>query len=68
MGKQHGLDFITQACHTAVSIWQDRSMTYMGGSHARAHLPALTTSMSHGRVPSEPKFSPIRKKTNFEGF
>ncbi|KHG26569.1 hypothetical protein F383_33757 [Gossypium arboreum] len=22
MGKQHGLDFLTQACNTAVSVWQ----------------------------------------------
>ncbi|KHG00001.1 hypothetical protein F383_38716 [Gossypium arboreum] len=28
MGKQHGLDFLTRACHTVVSIWQDQSMTY----------------------------------------
>ncbi|KHG04017.1 hypothetical protein F383_29219 [Gossypium arboreum] len=49
MGNQHGLDFLTQACHTAVSIWRDRSTTYTGRLHAR-------------RVPVEPKYSPIQKR------
>ncbi|KHG00702.1 ALG-2 interacting X [Gossypium arboreum] len=48
MGKQHSLDFLTRACHMAVSIWKDRSMAY--------------TVIAHGRVPAEPKFSPIRKR------
>ncbi|KHG27951.1 hypothetical protein F383_33960 [Gossypium arboreum] len=23
VGNQHSLDFLTRACHTAVSLWQD---------------------------------------------
>ncbi|KHG13269.1 hypothetical protein F383_06080 [Gossypium arboreum] len=45
-----------------VSIWQNRSTTYMGGPHARAYLTGLTTSMSHRCVPVVPKLSPIRKR------
>ncbi|KHG09988.1 ALG-2 interacting X [Gossypium arboreum] len=47
MGNQHGLDFLTRACHTAISIWQDQSTTYM---------------VAHKRVPVELKYSPIRKR------
>ncbi|KHF99035.1 hypothetical protein F383_38219 [Gossypium arboreum] len=43
MRNQHGLDLLTQVVHTAVSIWQNRSMTYTGRPHARAYLKALTT-------------------------
>ncbi|KHF97761.1 hypothetical protein F383_37186 [Gossypium arboreum] len=39
--KQHSLDFVTWACHTAVSLWK---------------------VITHGRVPVEPKFSPIQKR------
>ncbi|KHG19142.1 hypothetical protein F383_25425 [Gossypium arboreum] len=62
MRNQHGLDFLTRACHTAVSIWQDRSTTYTGRLHACAYSTTLTTSMSHRRVPAEPKYSPTRKR------
>ncbi|KHG25248.1 putative beta-galactosidase A [Gossypium arboreum] len=48
--------------HTAVSLWQDRSTTYTGRLHACAYSTALTTGMSHGRVPVEPKYNPIRKR------
>ncbi|KHG23550.1 hypothetical protein F383_05191 [Gossypium arboreum] len=43
MGNQHGLDFLTRACHMAVSLWQDGSTTYTGKLHARAYSMALTT-------------------------
>ncbi|KHG15248.1 Protein-glutamine gamma-glutamyltransferase [Gossypium arboreum] len=59
MGKQDDLDFPTRACHMVVSFWQGQSTIYMGRSHTYAHLIAVTTGVSHGRVPSEPKFSPI---------
>ncbi|KHG22719.1 Histone-lysine N-methyltransferase, H3 lysine-79 specific [Gossypium arboreum] len=62
MGNQHGLDFLTRACHMVVSIWQDRSMTYTDRLHACAYSTALTTGVVHGRVPAEPKYSPIRKR------
>ncbi|KHF98864.1 Envelope glycoprotein [Gossypium arboreum] len=62
MGNQHGLDFLTQACHIAVSFWQDRSTTYTSKLHARAYSTALTTSVSRGCVPTEPKYNPILKR------
>ncbi|KHG05126.1 hypothetical protein F383_31441 [Gossypium arboreum] len=39
----------------AVSIWQNRSMTHTGGPHACGYLTGLTTGVSHGHVPIEPK-------------
>ncbi|KHF99036.1 lps-assembly lptd [Gossypium arboreum] len=62
MGNQHGLDFLIRACHTVVSHWQDRSMTYTGRLHACAYSIALTTGMSYGRVPTESKYNPIQKR------
>ncbi|KHG08384.1 LPS-assembly lptD [Gossypium arboreum] len=48
--------------HTVVPIWQDRSTTYTGKLHACAYSTALTTGVSHERVPAEPKNSPILKR------
>ncbi|KHG19655.1 hypothetical protein F383_24171 [Gossypium arboreum] len=62
MGNQHGMDFLTRACHTIVSLWQDRSTTYTGRLHARTYSTALTSGVSHGRILAEPKYNPIRKR------
>ncbi|KHG25884.1 dna damage checkpoint 1 [Gossypium arboreum] len=62
MGKQHGLDFLTRVDHTAVLIWQNQNTIYTGRPHTRAYLTALTTGVSHGRVPAEPKYNPIQKR------
>ncbi|KHG14211.1 hypothetical protein F383_17359 [Gossypium arboreum] len=59
MGNQHDLDFLIRACHTAMSLWQDRSTNYMGRLHACAYSIALTMGVSHGGAPTEPKYSPI---------
>ncbi|KHG19247.1 Minor capsid VP2 [Gossypium arboreum] len=37
-------------------------MIHTGGPHPRAYLTGLTTGVSHGRIPVEPKLSPIRKR------
>ncbi|KHG27565.1 hypothetical protein F383_33908 [Gossypium arboreum] len=47
MRNQHGLDFLTRACHTAVSLWQDRSTTYTGRLQVCAYSTALTTGWSN---------------------
>ncbi|KHG25934.1 hypothetical protein F383_02214 [Gossypium arboreum] len=43
-------------------------LPYTGKPHARVLLVESSTDMSHGSVPVEPKFSPIQKKANLEGF
>ncbi|KHF97617.1 hypothetical protein F383_11120 [Gossypium arboreum] len=48
--------------NTAVSIWQNRSTTHKGRTHARVILTGSSTGVSHGGVPAEPKFSPIQKR------
>ncbi|KHG25890.1 Minor capsid VP2 [Gossypium arboreum] len=35
---------------------------YTGRTHTRAILTGLSTGVSHGCVPAEPKLSPIRKR------
>ncbi|KHF99893.1 hypothetical protein F383_38703 [Gossypium arboreum] len=52
----------------AVSLCQGQSMIYTGRSHARAHLTALTTGVSHVHVPTEPNFSPIWKRPIWRAF
>ncbi|KHG21924.1 hypothetical protein F383_03870 [Gossypium arboreum] len=36
-------------------------MTYTGRLHAHSYSTGLTTGVSHGHVPVEPKYNPIRK-------
>ncbi|KHF98660.1 hypothetical protein F383_12870 [Gossypium arboreum] len=68
MGNQHDLDVLTWVGHTAVSIWQNQSTTCMGRPHTHAYLTALTTGVSHGHVPVEPKYSPIRRRALLRAF
>ncbi|KHG00272.1 hypothetical protein F383_38855 [Gossypium arboreum] len=39
-------------------------MTYTSILHDRACSTALTTGVSHGRVPAESKYNPIQKRPN----
>ncbi|KHG29406.1 hypothetical protein F383_13591 [Gossypium arboreum] len=68
MGNQHDLDFLTWVSHTTVSIWQNRSITYMDRPHARAYVTALNMGVLHERVSVEPKFSSIRKRPLLRAF
>ncbi|KHG20447.1 LPS-assembly lptD [Gossypium arboreum] len=61
MGNQSRPGVPHWSCHTAVSIWQDRSTTYTGRLHAHAYSTALTTSVSHGHVPASPSIVLFRK-------
>ncbi|KHG07390.1 hypothetical protein F383_34306 [Gossypium arboreum] len=51
--NQHGLDFLTRADHTAVSIWQNRSTTH---GHVTRACPYRAQVESNS------------KKATFEGF
>ncbi|KHG17531.1 ALG-2 interacting X [Gossypium arboreum] len=43
-------------------------MAYTGRPHTRLYLTALNMSVSHGRVPIAPKFSPIQKRPLLRAF
>ncbi|KHF97271.1 hypothetical protein F383_36566 [Gossypium arboreum] len=41
---------------------------HTGRPHGRVNLAGSSTGVCHGRVPAEPKLSPIQKRLNFRAF